>query len=63
MSHSDLNPTAIRIPRRMPKGGSHLGAPNYCRRYRPAAPFLEPVDTSTCHVGFRCLVRPGARKL
>jgi sulfatase modifying factor 1 len=48
----------IRIPRKVLKGGSHLCAPNYCRRYRPAARFPEPVDTSTCHVGFRCIVRP-----
>jgi formylglycine-generating enzyme len=48
---------AIRIPRRVLKGGSHLCAPNYCRRYRPAARFPQPVDTSTCHVGFRCIVR------
>jgi sulfatase modifying factor 1 len=51
------------IPRKVLKGGSHLCAPNYCRRYRPAARFPEPVDTSTSHVGFRCIVRqdrPGA---
>ena len=48
----------IPIPRRVIKGGSHLCAPNYCRRYRPAARFPEPVDTSTCHLGFRCIVRP-----
>jgi sulfatase modifying factor 1 len=47
----------IRIPRKVLKGGSHLCAPNYCRRYRPAARFPEPIDTSTCHVGFRCIVR------
>ncbi|WP_208110087.1 formylglycine-generating enzyme family protein [Methylocaldum gracile] len=47
----------IRIPRKVLKGGSHLCAENYCRRYRPAARFPEPVDTSTCHVGFRCIVR------
>jgi formylglycine-generating enzyme len=46
-----------RIPRKVLKGGSHLCAPNYCRRYRPAARFPEPIDTSTCHVGFRCIVR------
>ncbi|MDI9240008.1 formylglycine-generating enzyme family protein [Lysobacter sp. LF1] len=45
------------IPRRVMKGGSHLCAPNYCRRYRPAARMAQPVDTSTCHVGFRCVVR------
>jgi formylglycine-generating enzyme required for sulfatase activity len=50
----------IRIPRKVIKGGSHLCAPNYCRRYRPAARFPEPIDTSTCHLGFRCIVRPTA---
>lgn len=48
---------AIRIPRKVLKGGSHLCAPNYCRRYRPAARYPQPVDTSTSHVGFRCIVR------
>jgi formylglycine-generating enzyme len=47
----------IRIPRKVLKGGSHLCAPSYCRRYRPAARHAEPVDTSTSHVGFRCVVR------
>jgi formylglycine-generating enzyme len=49
---------AAAIPRKVMKGGSHLCAPNYCRRYRPAARMAQPVDTSTCHLGFRCLVRP-----
>jgi formylglycine-generating enzyme required for sulfatase activity len=49
----------IRIPRKILKGGSHLCAPNYCRRYRPAARYPEPIDTSTSHVGFRCIVREG----
>ena len=47
----------IRIARKVLKGGSHLCAPNYCRRYRPAARHAQPVDTSTSHVGFRCIVR------
>lgn len=46
------------IPRRVMKGGSHLCAPNYCLRYRPAARQAEMVDTSTAHIGFRCIVRP-----
>jgi formylglycine-generating enzyme required for sulfatase activity len=50
----------IRIPRKVLKGGSHLCAPNFCRRYRPAARFAHPVDTSTSHMGFRCIVRPAA---
>jgi sulfatase modifying factor 1 len=45
------------IPRRVIKGGSHLCAPNYCLRYRPAARQGEAVDTSTGHIGFRCIVR------
>jgi formylglycine-generating enzyme required for sulfatase activity len=45
-----------RIPRRVMKGGSYLCAPNYRRRYRPGARMAQPVDTSTCHVGFRCIV-------
>jgi formylglycine-generating enzyme required for sulfatase activity len=46
----------IRIPRKVIKGGSHLCAPNYCRRYRPAARHAEAVDTSTSHLGFRCVL-------
>jgi formylglycine-generating enzyme required for sulfatase activity len=57
-SHDPCEPQ-IRIPRKVLKGGSHLCAPNYCRRYRPAARLAEPIDTSTSHVGFRC-VRRGA---
>lgn len=52
---------SIRIPRKVLKGGSHLCAPNYCRRYRPAARFPQPIDTSTSHVGFRCIIRPTER--
>jgi len=39
------------------KGGSFLCAPNYCRRYRPAARQPQSLDTSACHLGFRCVVR------
>ncbi|HEY5849783.1 MAG TPA: formylglycine-generating enzyme family protein [Lysobacter sp.] len=52
----------VKIPRRVMKGGSHLCAPNYCRRYRPAARMAQPIDTSTCHLGFRCVVREQARE-
>jgi sulfatase modifying factor 1 len=47
----------IKIPRKVIKGGSHLCAPNYCRRYRPAARHAEAIDTSTSHLGFRCVKR------
>ncbi|PWK68472.1 formylglycine-generating enzyme family protein [Aminobacter sp. AP02] len=56
-SSFDPNQPQIRIPRKVLKGGSHLCAPNYCRRYRPAARHAEPVDTSTSHVSFRCVLR------
>jgi sulfatase modifying factor 1 len=59
----DPNQPHIKMARKVLKGGSHLCAPNYCRRYRPAARHAEPVDTSTNHVGFRCVIRePSARK-
>jgi sulfatase modifying factor 1 len=48
------------IPRKVLKGGSYLCAANYCRRYRPASRIPEPVDTSTGHLGFRCILRPTA---
>jgi formylglycine-generating enzyme required for sulfatase activity len=48
---------------RVVKGGSHLCAPNYCLRYRPAARQGQTIDTSTGHVGFRCVARAaGARR-
>ncbi|HTF75295.1 MAG TPA: formylglycine-generating enzyme family protein, partial [Bradyrhizobium sp.] len=47
----------VRIPRKVIKGGSHLCAPNYCRRYLPAARHAEAIDTSASHLGFRCVRR------
>ena len=46
------------IVRRVIKGGSHLCAPNYCRRYRPAARQGQAVDSGTSHLGFRCAANP-----
>ena len=53
ISRADL----AQVPRKVLKGGSHLCAKNYCRRYRPAARYAQPIDTTTSHVGFRCVVR------
>lgn len=47
----------VRIGRKVLKGGSHLCAPNYCQRYRPAARYAQPVDSPTSHIGFRCVAR------
>ena len=54
-----LDPCTPHVPigRKVLKGGSHLCAPNYCQRYRPAARHPQPIDTSTTHIGFRCVVR------
>lgn len=49
--------TGLKIPRKVMKGGSFLCAPNYCQRYRPAARMAQEVDTSTCHLGFRGIIR------
>ncbi|MBR0658490.1 formylglycine-generating enzyme family protein [Neoroseomonas oryzicola] len=51
---------AIRIPRKVVKGGSFLCAPSYCRRYRPAARHAQMVDTGMSHIGFRCIRRHSA---
>lgn len=53
----DPNLPGVKIPRKVIKGGSFLCAPSYCRRYRPPARMAEPLDTSTCHLGFRLIVR------
>jgi formylglycine-generating enzyme required for sulfatase activity len=45
------------LPRRVIKGGSHLCAPSYCRRYRPAARQAQAIDSPTSHIGFRCIAR------
>ncbi len=57
-AHACHGPPAEGIPRQVIKGGSHLCAPSYCLRYRPAARQGETIDTSTSHLGFRCVIRP-----
>ncbi|WP_424809542.1 formylglycine-generating enzyme family protein [Rhodococcus sp. 27YEA15] len=53
-------PATTGYAQRVIKGGSHLCAPNYCLRYRPAARQGESEESATCHVGFRCVVRAGS---
>jgi len=53
----DVAQPQMRIPRKVIKGGSHLCSPSYCLRYRPAARQGEALDTSTSHIGFRCVSR------
>ena len=57
--HASFDPgqPGVRIGRRVLKGGSHLCAANYCQRYRPAARHAQMVDSSTGHIGFRCIKR------
>jgi formylglycine-generating enzyme required for sulfatase activity len=59
---ASIDPTSQHgtLPRKVVKGGSFLCAPSYCRRYRPAARMAQGIDTSTCHMGFRCIVRAGS---
>jgi sulfatase modifying factor 1 len=53
----DPGQPGLPTPRKVMKGGSHLCAPNYCQRYRPAARMPQATDTSTSHLGFRCVRR------
>jgi sulfatase modifying factor 1 len=51
-------PVLTEHARRVIKGGSHLCAPSYCLRYRPAARQGQEVRSSTGHLGFRCVSDP-----
>jgi formylglycine-generating enzyme len=48
---AEPDPTVIQVL----KGGSHLCAPEYCHRYRPAARSPQSQDSATTHIGFRCV--------
>ena len=58
----DIGQPGEQFPRHVVKGGSHLCAPNYCLRYRPAARQAQSVETSMAHLGFRCIVRPNGHR-
>jgi formylglycine-generating enzyme required for sulfatase activity len=53
----DVNQAQYRIACKVAKGGSHLCAPKYYVRYRPAARHPQMVDTSMNHIGFRYIAR------
>jgi formylglycine-generating enzyme required for sulfatase activity len=57
-SHGANEQGGAHVPRRVVKGGSHLCAPNYCERYRPAARQAQQLESSMSHLGFRCIIRP-----
>jgi formylglycine-generating enzyme len=49
-----VSPDPLVPQSRVVKGGSHLCAPEYCLRYRPAARSPQTEDSATTHIGFRC---------
>lgn len=57
--HTSLEPghRGKAFGRKVLKGGSHLCAANYCRRYRPAARHAQSIDSAASHIGFRCATR------
>ena len=55
-AHSSLDPRQPGVPVRVIKGGSHLCAPNYCQRYRPAARQAQDPELGTSHLGFRTVL-------
>jgi formylglycine-generating enzyme required for sulfatase activity len=59
-SYDEHEPGGAHIPRRVIKGGAHLCAENYCRRYRPAARQPQQLESSMSHIGFRCIRRDAA---
>jgi formylglycine-generating enzyme required for sulfatase activity len=56
----DPDEPAIRVPRKVLKGGSHLCWPGYCLRFRPSARMPQMIDTGMSHLGFRCVRRSAA---
>ena len=53
----DRGQPQVKVPWKVIKGGSHLCAPNYCLRYRPAARQPQMISTAMNHLGFRCIIR------
>ncbi|PYE54584.1 formylglycine-generating enzyme family protein [Deinococcus yavapaiensis] len=53
VSSSCCAPPARRTRRLVVKGGSHLCAPEYCFRFRPAARQFMEADSASSHVGLR----------
>ncbi len=47
------DPNTPGFPVKVLKGGSYLCAPNYCRRYRPAARQAQDTGLGASHIGFR----------
>ena len=57
-----LDPSQPGVPARVIKGGSHLCAPNYCMRYRPAARQPREPAFGTSHLGFRTVLNERSSK-
>jgi sulfatase modifying factor 1 len=51
-----LSDSDVGAPRKILKGGPYLGAQSY-RPAHAAAPYARTVDTTSCHIGFRCIAR------
>jgi formylglycine-generating enzyme required for sulfatase activity len=49
-------------PQHVIKGGSYLCNESYCASYRPSARRGTPLDTSSEHVGFRCVMSEESRQ-
>jgi len=57
LGEGSLEAPNLSAPPNVMKGGSFLSAPNYCQRYRPAARMGQAVESTACHLGFRCVAR------
>ena len=50
-----LDTAALRLAQRSIRGGSFLCSDSYCLRYRPSARSGNTADSSTSHMGIRCV--------
>ena len=52
---NSLDPDEPHAPKRVTRGGSFLCNASYCSGFRPAARMKNTPDSSTNHIGFRCV--------
>jgi sulfatase modifying factor 1 len=52
---ASFDPSEPNLPKRVQRGGSYLCCDNYCKRYQPGSRGKGDPNSSTNHVGFRCV--------
>jgi sulfatase modifying factor 1 len=60
-AEKSFDPAEPGVAKRVHKGGSFLCTDQYCARYMPGGRGKNSPDSSTSHVGFRCVLTPEMR--